>query len=361
MGVVWLARDERLGDTVALKLLPPEIQSDPVALDDLRRETLKSRRLTHPNSSSRIHDFFEAPGEAAFISMEFVDGPNLTELRLQQPARLFTWEFFRPLARQLCDAMEYAHTEKVIHRDLKPGNMMLDSRGRLKLADFGIAATVSDSVSRVSLRQMTSGTPTFMSPQQMEGQMPRVADDIYALGATLYELLTSRPPFHTGDIHASGEECGAHGPAERLADLEFARNEIPADVARHGHGVPGQGSGAAAAQRPGGRRVDWPERRDRGTGIQLGRNRAQSPARKRMQASGRADQRRNSRFASIREVAFSVAMVVLLIGACGAVFYAKKTASRAIRGGVGCSSCGWSGHREGYIQAGASSAATHPP
>jgi serine/threonine protein kinase len=229
MGVVWLARDERLGESVALKLLPPEIRSDPVALDDLRRETLKSRRLTHPNII-RIHDLFEADSEAAFISMEYVDGPNLSDLRLQQPARLFTWGYLKPLARQLCDALESAHNEKVVHRDLKPGNMMLDSRGRLKLADFGIAATVSDSVSRTSLRQMTSGTPTFMSPQQMEGQMPRVSDDIYALGATLYELLTSRPPFCTGDIVHQVKNVAAQPMAERLTDLELV-NEIPADVA----------------------------------------------------------------------------------------------------------------------------------
>ncbi len=228
MGIVWLAQDERLGETLALKLLPAQISGDPVALDDMRRETLKSRRLTHPNII-RIHDIFESDQEPCFISMEYVDGPNLSGLRLQQPQRLFTWENLAPLVRQLCDALEYAHGEKVIHRDLKPANMMLDSRGRLKLADFGIAAVVSESMSRISLKHSTSGTVAYMSPQQMNGQRPQPSDDIYALGATLYEFLTSRPPFYQGDIIHQAQNIAPPPLATRLADLELT-NEIPPAV-----------------------------------------------------------------------------------------------------------------------------------
>jgi serine/threonine protein kinase len=228
MGVVWLARDRQLGENVALKMLPAEIRSDPVALDDLRRETLKSRKLTHPNIV-RIHDLSHVEGESAFISMEYVNGPNFFALRSKQPSHLFSWEYLKPLVRQLCDALEYAHGEKVIHRDLKPGNLMLDSRGRLKLADFGIAATASDSASRMSSRHITSGTPSYMSPQQMDGQMPRPADDIYALGATLCELLTSRPPFHSGDIAHQVKHLPAPRMSARLAELGLT-NEIPEHV-----------------------------------------------------------------------------------------------------------------------------------
>jgi serine/threonine protein kinase len=229
MGVVWLARDERLNDQVALKFLPAQIHHDPVALDDMRRETLRSRKLSHPNII-RIHDLQEAEGEAACISMEFVDGQNLTAVRMESGHRLLTWEFLQPLAGQLCDALEYAHGEKVIHRDLKPANMMLDSRGRLKLADFGIAAVVSDSMSRISLRHATSGTVAYMSPQQIEGQTPRVTDDVYALGASLYELLTSRPPFFSGDIVHQTLHVPPPPPEDRLAELELS-NEIPPAVA----------------------------------------------------------------------------------------------------------------------------------
>ncbi len=229
MGVVWLARDESLREDVALKFLPPEIRFDAVALDDLRRETARARKLTHPNII-RIHDLYKDEREA-FISMEYIDGPNLSDLRLEQSERVFTWQYLEPLVKQLCEALDYAHGEKVIHRDLKPANMMLDSRGRLKLSDFGIAAQVSDSVTRVSMiRHSQSGTSTYMSPQQMDGKLPQVSDDIHALGATLYELLTSRPPFFTGDIAYQVRNLPPQPMAERLAELGL-ENPVPSPVA----------------------------------------------------------------------------------------------------------------------------------
>jgi serine/threonine protein kinase len=228
MGVVWLACDERLNEHVALKFLPPEVRADPMAIDDLRAETARSHRLAHPNIV-RIHDLHENPGEPAFIAMEFVDGPTLSAQRLQQPDRVMRWDELRPIVQQLCAALEYAHGEGVIHRDLKPANLMLDSRGRLKLADFGIAAVVSDSVSRAS-GQWTSGTLAYMSPQQLNGDKPRATDDIYALGATLYELLTSKPPFSCGDIPHQVRTLPPKPLDERLADLQLA-NTIPPDVA----------------------------------------------------------------------------------------------------------------------------------
>lgn len=228
MGVVWLARDESLREDVALKFLPPEIRFDAVALDDLRRETARARKLTHPNII-RIHDLYKDEREA-FISMEFIDGPNLGDLRIEQPERVFSWKFLEPLVKQLCEALDSAHGEKVVHRDLKPANMMLDSRGRLKLSDFGIAAQVSDSVSRVSMiRHGQSGTITYMSPQQMDGRLPQVTDDIYALGATLYELLTSRPPFFTGDIAHQVRNLLPQPMNERLEELGI-ENEVPASL-----------------------------------------------------------------------------------------------------------------------------------
>jgi len=229
MGEVWLARDERLREPVALKFLPPEIRGDAGALDDLRRETARSHHLSHPNIV-RIHDLHEDPDGMAFIVMEYIDGPTLAALRLQQPSRVLSWIFLRPLVAQLCAALEYAHGEKVIHRDLKPANQMVDSRGRLKLADFGIAAVASDSMSRVSVRYSTSGTLPYMSPQQVTGQRPQAADDIYALGATLYELLTGKPPFHSGDITHQVLHQAPEPMEDRLAALGI-QNEIPPDAA----------------------------------------------------------------------------------------------------------------------------------
>ena len=229
MGEVWLAQDNNLGEQVALKFLPPEVAADPVALDDLRRETVRSHRLTHPNII-RIHDFHQQAVGVAFISMEYVDGRTLSGWRLQQPNQVFAWEQLAPLVQQLCAALEYAHGEGVIHRDLKPANVMLDSRGRVKLADFGIAATVSDSASRMTRGHATSGTLAYMSPQQLTGKRPSAADDIYSLGATLYELLSSKPPFYSGDITYQVLHVPPEPLMERLAD-EALVNPVPPAVA----------------------------------------------------------------------------------------------------------------------------------
>src|ERR1043166_905628 len=229
MGVVWLARDERLDEQVALKFLPREIHHDSAAMDDLRREAARTRKLTHPNIL-RIHDFHEDPGEPPFISMEYVDGPTLSSLRVEQAGRVFAWEFLKPLVKQLCEALDHAHEKHVIHRDLKPANMMLDSQGCLKLADFGIAAVTADSMSRVSMRRPTSGTLTHMSPQQLDGRAPRVTDDLYSLGATLYELLSSKPPFFSGDIPFQVRSLAPASIEERLAELDV-KNEVPPAVA----------------------------------------------------------------------------------------------------------------------------------
>lgn len=227
MGVVWLARDEHLREEVALKFLPPEIRHDAVALDDLRRETSRSRKLTHPHII-RIHDFYKSDHEA-FISMEYVNGLNLNELRLQQSDRVLQWSFLEPLVKQLCDALDYAHGEQIVHRDLKPANMILDARGRLKLADFGLSATVSDSMSKVSMaHHALSGTASYMSPQQLDGQLPQVTDDVYSLGSTLYELLTSRAPFFTGDIPHQVRNLPVPPIEKRLEQLRIDNPTPPA-------------------------------------------------------------------------------------------------------------------------------------
>lgn len=228
MGEVWLARDERLQEDVALKFLPSEIRADPVALDDLRRETARSHKLTHPNIV-RIHDLHEDADGTAFIVMEYVDGWTLAAVRLHQADRVLPWYYLSPLVGQLCAALDYAHGKKVIHRDLKPANMMVDSQGRLKLADFGIAATASDSMSRVSAQKTTSGTLLYMSPQQLTGKRAQPTDDIYALGATLYELLTSQPPFVSGDITHQILHETPEPVEDRLAALGIV-SPVPGDV-----------------------------------------------------------------------------------------------------------------------------------
>jgi serine/threonine protein kinase len=229
MGLVWLAHDERLMTPVALKFLPEAVRANPVALNDLRQETNKSRMLSHPNII-RIYDLYEAPDEAAFISMEYVDGPNLWAMLSQQPKGFFYWDYLKPIVKQLCEALDYAHSESVIHRDLKPANMLLDERHRLRLADFGIATWAFASPVNDTERHRTSGTLSYMSPQQIDGQAARVTDDIYALGATLYELLSGHPPFYQNDIAYQVRNVLATPLSDRLADLEV-ENDVPPAVA----------------------------------------------------------------------------------------------------------------------------------
>lgn len=200
MGVVWRAKDEELGESVALKFLPEIVAGDTVAMDELKEETRRARRLTHPHI---VHTYgFERDDTNAAVSMEFVDGTTLAQMRLAQPDKVFSTEKLAPLVAQLCAALDYAHNEaKVVHRDLKPANLLATGEGQLKVTDFGIARSLSETHTRLTGKGTgTSGTLLYMSPQQLTGGPATPADDIYSLGVTLYELLTGKPPFYTGDI-----------------------------------------------------------------------------------------------------------------------------------------------------------------
>ncbi len=225
MGEVWLAKDEQLEEEVALKKLPPEVAADAMALSDMRREVQKSRGLSHPNII-RIHDLLQQPGEDPLISLEYVDGRDLTAIADAKTNGIFSWEEIKGWMLQLISALEYAHYERIVHRDLKPANIMITRDGRLKLADFGIAATLVDSLSRSSMEGFVSGTTLYMSPQQMEGEVPQTTDDIYAFGATVYELLSSKPPFYTGNVEHQVLNVTPKPMDQRLAEFGFT-NEIP--------------------------------------------------------------------------------------------------------------------------------------
>jgi len=199
MGVVWLARDDVLERDVALKFLPELVASDRALLSDLKRETNRSLELTHKNIV-RIYDFVNDETTAC-ISMEYVDGDTLSNIRADRPSKVFECSELGDWAQQLCEALDYAHNHaRVIHRDLKPSNLMVNLRSDLKVADFGIARNLSDSVSMLTAGQHTSGTLVYMSPQQLDGARGSPLDDIYSFGATVYELLTGKPPFYSGNI-----------------------------------------------------------------------------------------------------------------------------------------------------------------
>lgn len=271
MGIVWLARDRKLNHEVALKFMPEIVSSDPASKDDLRKETRNGLNLSHPNVV-RMIDLVEE-GAAAAIVMEYVDGKTLSSLRLDQPEHVFEAKVLQPWVEQMLDGLEHAHRDvRLVHRDLKPANLMVNSADQLKVADFGIASSIRDSVSRVSRKANAgAGTLPYMSPQQMMGEVPTFADDIYSFGATLYELLCGKPPFYAGDLPKQietivpplvserrrqfgieGEPVPAAWEAVIAACLEKDPRDRPADIAAVRAGLAGQkfrrGSGSTTAR-----------------------------------------------------------------------------------------------------------------
>src|SRR4051812_3199664 len=225
MGVVWLARDEELERDVALKFLPDMLVHDRAVLGDLKRETRRSLELTHKNIV-RIYDFVHDETSGC-ISMEYVDGDTLSNLRADKPYKIFEPDELKEWVSQLCDALDYAHNHaKIVHRDLKPANLMVNQRGDLKVADFGIARSLSDSMSMLTMDRGKSGTLLYMSPQQLDGERGSHLDDIYSLGAAVYELLTSKPPFYSGNVDRQIHEKIPSTMTQRRQDLEVSSEAV---------------------------------------------------------------------------------------------------------------------------------------
>jgi serine/threonine protein kinase len=192
MGAVYRARQIKLDRLVALKILPPLTDRDPAFAARFTREACALARLGHP-SIVGIHDFGEIDGLYYFI-MEFVDGGNLRQLI--QPGPLPPREAKR-IAVQVCDALQYAHDQGIIHRDIKPENILVDKKGRVKIADFGLAKLLGLTTQALSLTasQQVVGTLHYMAPEQSE--RPLTVDhraDIYSLGVVFYEMLTGELP-----------------------------------------------------------------------------------------------------------------------------------------------------------------------
>ncbi|HZR78206.1 MAG TPA: protein kinase, partial [Chthoniobacterales bacterium] len=225
MGIVWLARDEELERDVALKFLPDLIIHDRAVLGDLKRETRRSLELTHKNIV-RIYDFVHDETNGC-ISMEYVDGDTLSNLRADKPHKVFEPEELKEWLSELCDALDYAHTHaRIVHRDLKPSNLMVNQRSDLKVADFGIARSLSDSMSMLTMDRGKSGTLLYMSPQQLDGERGTHLDDVYSLGASVYELLTSKPPFYSGNVDRQIREKVPPRMNQRRAELEIEGEPI---------------------------------------------------------------------------------------------------------------------------------------
>jgi predicted Ser/Thr protein kinase len=193
MGAVYKARQKQLDRLIALKILPPEVGQEPAFAERFTREARSLARLNHPQIIS-VYDFGQTKEGLYYFIMEFVDGTNLRQV--MQAGRLKPQEALA-IVPQICEPLQYAHEEGIVHRDIKPENILLDKKGRVKIADFGLAKLLDRPATVYTLTDPAHrmGTPHYMAPEQVE--RPHEVDhraDIYSLGVVFYEMLTGELP-----------------------------------------------------------------------------------------------------------------------------------------------------------------------
>jgi serine/threonine protein kinase len=193
MSALYQARDLLADQTIAIKIVLPFVSRDPRLRDKFRQEVIVARRLTHPNVI-RIYDIGEHQG-LLFISMELIEGQTVADLLARR--KRFSVEQFLPFFNQFTSALAYIHSQQVLHRDIKPQNLMYDKDGTLKVMDFGIARVMASSQST----HTRMGTPPYMSPELLKGAPLTPASDIYSAGIMFYELLTGARLFRKGSLH----------------------------------------------------------------------------------------------------------------------------------------------------------------
>jgi serine/threonine-protein kinase len=193
MGAVYKARQTHLDRLVALKILPPQVGQDTAFAERFMREARSLAQLNHTNIVM-VHEFGQTEQGLYYFAMEFVDGTDLR--RVIQAGELAPAQALS-IVPQICEALQYAHDEGIVHRDIKPENILLDKKGRIKIADFGLAKLLDRPATVYALTQagQKMGTPHYMAPEQIEhpDQVDHRAD-IYSLGVVFYEMLTGELP-----------------------------------------------------------------------------------------------------------------------------------------------------------------------
>ncbi|MDO9379853.1 MAG: Stk1 family PASTA domain-containing Ser/Thr kinase [Nocardioidaceae bacterium] len=203
MADVHVGRDLRLGRTVAIKRLRTDLASDPTFLARFRREAQSAAALNHP-SIVAVYDTGDSTGPDGqalpYIVMEYVEGQTLREV--MQDGRKIMPQRSLEITADILSALDYSHRAGIVHRDIKPGNVMLTPSGQVKVMDFGIARAIADSSSAMTQTAAVVGTAQYLSPEQARGEQVDARSDIYSTGCLLFELLTGRPPF-VGDSPVS--------------------------------------------------------------------------------------------------------------------------------------------------------------
>ena len=193
MGIVYKAQDTVLDRPVAFKVLPDALRDNPQALKNFLREAKSAAKLNHPNIVT-VFDAGEQDGRF-YIAMEYVDGTNLKEI-LKRRGQISATGVVH-VGLQMCEALSYAHAQKVVHRDIKTANTMWTRDKKAKIMDFGLAKVVEEVRNHTTL---VSGTPYYMSPEQTLGKNVDHRTDLYSLGVTLFELATGQLPFREGNV-----------------------------------------------------------------------------------------------------------------------------------------------------------------
>jgi eukaryotic-like serine/threonine-protein kinase len=222
MGSVYRAVDESLGRPVAVKVLRRELADDPAFLERFRREARAAAALSHPGVAG-VYDYGELGGQP-FIVMELVEGETLAE-RIAARGRL-AWDETFALGEQVARALAAAHGCRLVHRDVKPGNVLIGPDGRAKVTDFGIAkAATSSTLTRTG---MVLGSANYVAPEQAKGDRVGPAADLYALGCVLFEAVCGRTPYAGGNpVAIATQHVSAPVP-----DPRQHRRDLPVPVAR---------------------------------------------------------------------------------------------------------------------------------
>ena len=237
MGVVYRCFDETAGIEIALKSLPPELSHNALEMNDVRENFRLVSRLVHQNIAIYRNLERDAATGNCYLIMECVSGEDLRIwIRRKRGEGSLTLKTVLPVIRQIASALDYAHEEKVIHRDIKPGNIMINAEGHVKVLDFGLAAQIQTSMTRVSMvSQDTGGTAPYMAPEQWRGKVQGATADQYALAVMTYEMLAGHLPFESTDVAVLREAVlnETPDPIESLpksaqAALERAMSKAPA-------------------------------------------------------------------------------------------------------------------------------------
>ncbi len=220
MGKVFRVLDKKLNEEVALKLIKPEISSDKNTVERFRNELKLSRKIIQKNIA-RMFDLNEEKG-THYITMEYVRGEDLKRL-IRKIGQLSAGQAL-PIAKQICEGLGEAHRLGVVHRDLKPQNVMVDEEGNARIMDFGIARSIESK--GITDAGVMIGTPEYMSPEQVEGKEVDLRSDIYSLGVILYEMVTGKVPFE-GDTPFT---IGVKHKSEKPKDPREINTHIPEDL-----------------------------------------------------------------------------------------------------------------------------------